>query len=290
VTPVTEHSRRRRPALGVLLLVPALVVVLVFFVYPVVALSARSFLEPEPGVAQYAHLFTDSTTLTILLRTFIVAVLVTGVTLVLAYPYAYLMSITGPTVRALLLFLVLLPFWSSLMARTFAWIVLLQPSGVVASLLGLVGLADVPLLGSQVGVTIAMTQVLLPFMVLPLFNTMMQIDRNLLNAAYSMGASKARAFVKVYLPLSIPGVAAGCVLVFILSLGFWVTPRLIGSPQQSLIGQLIETRAGRLLDFAGAGAISVVLLLVAIVLLVAAGRGIRVVIPGSSGDGYRDDE
>ena len=122
-----------RPSL--LLPIPALLVVVVFFVYPVVDLSAVSFTEPEPGFGNYTALLTDSTTLTILLRTLMVATLVTAVTLVLAYPYAYLMTISGTAVRALLLFLVLLPFWSSLMARTFSWIVLLQPGGIVSTML-----------------------------------------------------------------------------------------------------------------------------------------------------------
>ncbi|MUL85931.1 ABC transporter permease [Mycobacterium sp. CBMA247] len=279
-------GRPRLSSVGILLMLPALALVLIFFLYPVLALSVRSFLEPEPGLGQYARLLTDSTTLTILTRTLVVAAVVTGTTLLLSYPYAYLMSLSGPGIRALLLFLVLLPFWSSLMARTFSWIVLLQPSGIVAWLLRRVGLGDVQLLGSQIGVTIAMTQVLLPFMVLPLFNNMVQIDRRLVSAAYSMGASRTRTFLKVYLPLSVPGVAAGSVLVFILSLGFWVTPRLIGSPQQSLVGQLIETKAGRLLDFAGAGAISLVLLVITGVLLLVVSGGIRLLVPGGGG---RDD-
>lgn len=280
-------SRARLWAL--LLLLPALVIVLVFFIYPVLALSGRSFLEPEPGIGQYVDLFANQTTLLILGRTLVVALLVTAVTLVLAYPYAYLMTLTGPGTRTFLLFLVLLPFWSSLMARTFAWIVLLQPSGIVAGFLGTIGLGGVKLLGSQLGVTIAMAQVLLPFMVLPLYNTMTGIDRRLLSAAQSMGASRWRAFRTVYLPLSMPGVAAGSVLVFILSLGFWVTPRLIGSPQQSLVGQLIETRVSKLLDFPGAGAISVVLLVITIVLLLAVGRGARVFLPGGRSNGGRND-
>ncbi|MDH6195263.1 putative spermidine/putrescine transport system permease protein [Mycobacterium frederiksbergense] len=284
ISPV--KGRPRLSSAGILLMLPALAVVLVFFLYPVIALSARSFLEPEPGLGQYARLLTDSTTLTILTRTLVVAAIVTVTTLLLSYPYAYLMSLSGPGIRALLLFLVLLPFWSSLMARTFSWIVLLQPNGIVAGLLRRVGLGDVQLLGSQFGVTVAMTQVLLPFMVLPLFNNMVQIDRRLVSAAYSMGASRTRAFLKVYLPLSVPGIAAGSVLVFILSLGFWVTPRLIGSPQQSLVGQLIETKAGRLLDFAGAGAISLVLLVITAVLLLVVSGGVRLLVPGG---GRRDD-
>lgn len=261
-----------------LLLVPAVAIVGIFFVYPVVALSVRSFLEPMPGLGQYVDLFTDQTSLTILVRTVLVAVLVTVVGLVLGYPYAYLMSISGPRMRVLLLFVVLLPFWSSLMARTFAWIILLQPGGIVSTLLSFVGLGDVRLLGSQLGVTIAMTQVLLPFMVLPLYSRMIAIDRNLLDAARSLGASRLRAFVRVYIPLSMPGVIAGSVLLFILSLGFWVTPRLIGSPQESLIGQLIATKVERLLDFAGAGALSLVLLVVTIVLLIAVSGVLRILV------------
>lgn len=284
-----QASPPRRRSWALLLLLPALLLVLVFYVYPVIALSARSFMEPEPGFGQYVDLVTNQTTVTILVRTLVVALLVTVVTLGLAYPYAYLMSLSGPGMRTFLLFLVLLPFWSSLMARTFAWIVLLQPSGPVAGFLGMIGLGAIPLLGSQVGVTIAMTQVLLPFMVLPVFNTMAGIDRRLLSAAHSMGASRFRAFRKVYLPLSLPGVAAGSVLVFILSLGFWVTPRLIGSPQQSLVGQLIETKVGRLLDFPGAGAISVVLLVITVVLLLAVGGGVRAFFPGAKTEGRRDD-
>ncbi|GAA2326640.1 ABC transporter permease [Streptomyces cuspidosporus] len=284
---------RRRPLTrwggfaGWALMLPAVAVVVIFFAVPVVLLSARSFLEPEPGFGQYVQLFSDKTSITILTRTIVVALLVTVVTLLLSYPYAYLMSITSPRVRALLLFLVLLPFWSSLMARSFAWIVLLQPQGPVAVALRAIGLEGIPLLGSQVGVTIAMAQVLLPFMVLPLSNSMAQIDRNLLSAAYSMGASRIRAFVKVYLPLSLPGVTAGSVLVFILSLGFWVTPRLIGSPQQSLVGQFIQTKVATLLDFAGAGALSVVLLVTTCILLAVAGGAARGML--STGGGSRNE-
>jgi putative spermidine/putrescine transport system permease protein len=290
----TEATPRWRRSVGAgrgyLLVVPAIAIVAVYFIYPVIALSARSFLDPTVGFDQYVKLFSEPTTVAIFGRTFAVATQVTAVTLILAYPYAYLMSISGTKARTLLLFLVLLPFWSSLMARTFAWIILLQPRGVVATILKALGLGELPLLGSQFGVSLAMTQVLLPFMVLPLFNTMIQIDRGLLNAARSLGASRWRAFRKVYLPLSVPGVVAGSVLVFILSLGFWVTPRLIGSPQESLIGQLIETKVSRLLNFPAAGALSVVLLVVTMLLLIAVSGALRLLIPGrAKSKGSRDE-
>ncbi|RGE23354.1 ABC transporter permease [Leucobacter sp. wl10] len=269
-----------------ILIAPAVVLVGVCFIYPLVSLISRSFLEPTPGLGQYVSVLTDETSMTILLRTFLVALLVTAVTLVLGYPYAYLMTLVKPRTRAFLMFLVLLPFWSSLMARTFAWIALLHPEGVVVTMLRAVGLGEVKLLGSQLGVTIAMVQVLLPFMVLPLYSTMSGIDRRLLDAALSMGASRLRAFARVYLPLSLPGIAAGSVLLFIMSLGFWVTPRLIGSPQESLIGQLIETRVGKLLDFPGAGALSTVLLLVTLVLLLISAGALRRT-PGAVAGGAR---
>lgn len=267
--------RRNRWSGGWLLIAPAVALVGLFFVYPLASLIARSFLEPTPGLGQYVEVISDPTTMKILGRTFLVALQVTVVTLVLGYPYAYLMTLVKPRTRTFLMFLVLLPFWSSLMARTFAWIALFHPEGVVVSALRIVGLGDVKLLGSQLGVTIAMVQVLLPFMVLPLYSTMSGIDRRLLDAARSMGASRARTFVRVYLPLSLPGVFAGSVLLFIMSLGFWVTPRLIGSPQESLIGQLIETRVGKLLDFPGAGAISTVLLVVTLLLLLLSSGAVR---------------
>ncbi|MBK0420133.1 ABC transporter permease [Leucobacter sp. CSA1] len=270
------NAPARQQRLGAwLLIAPAVALVLVFFAYPLVSLIARSFLEPTPGFGQYVEVLSDATSLKILGRTFAVAAQVTAVTLILGYPYAYLMTLVGRRVRTVLMFLVLLPFWSSLMARTFAWIALFHPEGVIVAALRAVGLGDVKLLGTQLGVTIAMVQVLLPFMVLPLYSTMSGIDRRLLDAARSLGASRLRAFTRIYLPLSLPGVFAGSVLLFIMSLGFWVTPRLIGSPQESLIGQLIETRVGKLLDFAGAGAISTVLLVVTLVLLISFSGAVR---------------
>lgn len=283
-------ARRRvidllRSRAGVLLVVPALVLVLVFFVYPVVSLSLDSVLEPTPGLKHYTDLLTSSTTTTILLRTVKVAAIVTVVTLVLSYPYAYLLTLVRGRTRALLVFLVLLPFWTSLMARTFAWVVLLQPGGIVAKLTSPLGLGEGGLLGTQSGVTIAMAQVLLPFMVLPLYSSMASIDRRLLAAAQSMGASRWTAFREVFLPLSLPGVAAGSVLVFILSIGFWVTPRLVGSPQQSLVGQLIATKVEKLLDFESAGALSVIVLAVTAVMLLAVQGLMRRVVRSPRGVG-----
>ncbi len=194
-----------------------------------------------------------------------------GVCLVLGYPYAYLMTIVGPTAKALLLVLILVPFWTSLMARTFAWISLLQRDGPVSALLGFLGFPRVTLLGTLTGVLIGMVQILLPYYVLTLYAGLSRIDRRLLTAASSLGATRAQAFRQVYLPQSVPAVMTASALVFILALGFYITPQLLGSPRQSLIAQVIGVRVERLVDFAGAGALS------AILLVATAGIGLAVV-------------
>lgn len=272
VPPARERARRHR---GLLLLAPALVMLLVFFAYPVAAIVWRAFSEPQLGVENLREVFADPVTMRVLTRTVITAFGVATLTLLLAYPYAHLMTVVSPRWRAVLMALVLLPFWTSLMARNFAWIVLMQEGGPLAKLTGLLGLGDRALLGTAVGVAIGMVQVLLPYMVLPLYSAMSGIDRRLLSAAVSLGAPPRTVFGRIYLPLSMPGVVAGYTLVFVLALGFYITPRLLGSPQQSLIAQVIGTKVEKLLDFGGAGALSLVLLVLTGLLLLAVSRVAR---------------
>lgn len=252
-------SVKRRWALA--LLAPALLLIIVFFLVPIGAILVRSFTEPQLGLETYRALLADPTTFRVLGRTLLTGAVAVVVCLLLGYPYAYLMTLVGPTAKAILMVVVLVPFWTSLMARTFAWISLLQRDGPVAAVLGFFGMPDVVLLGSSIGVMIGMVQILLPYMVLTLSTSLGQIDRGLLTAAQSLGANRFRAFAQVYLPLSAPGVFAGSVLVFILALGFYITPQLLGSPQESLIAQVIGVRVERLVDFAGAGGLSLILLL-----------------------------
>ena len=255
-----------------LLLAPAFLVLAAFFVYPVVAIVVRAFTDPALGLGNFQAVWDDPTMTRVLLRTVATALVVTVVTLALAYPYAYLMTVVGARGRAVMLALVLLPFWTSLMARNFAWIVLLQDGGPIVRVTSALGLTDRALLGTETGVAIGMMQVLLPYMVLPLYATMSGIDRRLLDAAGGLGAPRFTAFRRVYLPLSMPGVIAGSTLVFVLSLGFYVTPRLLGSPKQSLIAQVIGTKVEKLLDFGGAGALSLILLVITALLLLLVGR------------------
>lgn len=262
-----RHGRRVAGRLVLLAALPALLVLLIFFVVPAMRLLWLSVTTPEPGLGNYAAIVTDDVTITVVLRTLGTAAIVTVVCVLVAYPYAYLMTIVTRRCRALLLAVVLIPFWTSLMARTFAWVVLLQDNGIVNQLLTAAGVGPVRMLGTTTGVALAMAQVMLPFVVLPVYTAMRGIDRRLVAAAQSLGARPAVAFARVYLPLSFPGVAAGATLVMVLSLGFYVTPALVGSPQQSMLAQFISVQVNQLVNFGAAGALAVTLLLVTLLLL-----------------------
>lgn len=253
-------------------MLPATAVLLVFFFYPLATIVWQSFTEPRSGFGNYLALLHDGVSMTVLLRTLWTALIVSVCALVIAYPYAFAMTKVGPRARGVLTMLVLLPFWTSVTARTFAWYLLEQRGGAIDKFFSALGIDGVVLLGSVTGVTVAMVQVMLPFMVLPLYSSMSSIDGRLVNAAVSLGASRYTAMRTVYLPLSIPGVISGFSLVFIMTLGFFITPALLGSPQQSLISQVIETRVSNLLDFGGGGALGTVLLMVTLLILFVVSR------------------
>lgn len=258
---------RARPLLPIaLLMLPAAVALGILFFYPLVRIVQISLTEPEPGFGNYIKMFTDGYTVEILLRTVWVSFVVAVATMVLAFPFAYAMTISRPLTRAVLFTIVLIPFWTNATAKNFVFLALFQRNGVIDSFLSQIGI-HYPLIGTRFGVTIAMSQVLLPFAVLPLYASLGSIDRRLLDAAEGLGATRARAFLQVYLPLSAPGLAAGLILVFILSLGFYVTPAMLGSPQQAMIAQLIVARVQMILDLGGAGAIGIFLLVVTLLSL-----------------------
>jgi putative spermidine/putrescine transport system permease protein len=254
-----------------LLLLPALALLTAVLLVPLGRSVLQSFGSPDWTLDHFRELFTDGVTLRVLGRTALTALAVTAIAFLLGYPYAYLMTRVGPRMRGILLVVVLVPFWTSVMARNFAWIIILQRGGPVNSFFKLFGL-DVVLYGSVGGVTVAMSQVLLPFMVLPLFSALGGIDRRLLLAARGLGSHPVVAFWKVYWPLSRGGVVSGMILVFTLSLGFYVTPALVGSPKQSLVAQLLGQRTTQLLDFQGASALGLVVLVVTLVLVAWANR------------------
>lgn len=237
--PSTPAGPPRRRRLGtVALFVPALAFLAVFFVGPLVLMLVES-LRDGPGT--YGHVLTSEANLKVFANTARTAASTTGICLLLGYPYAYVLNRCGPRLRLVLTALVLLPFWVSLLSRTFAWVGLLQDTGVINSFLVAQGWVDEPLelIRTPLGMHIGMVHVLLPYMVIPLMNTMGTIDPDLLRAAHSLGATPWRRFVRVFLPLSTPGVVAGCVLVFVLALGFYITPAMLGSPSNMMVGELL---------------------------------------------------
>lgn len=262
---------RRRPGWGLVLAVPV-VFLAVFFLLPLGNVALTSF--TEPGLSNYTQLLETPLYGRTLARTFQVAFVITLACLLLGYPYAYAMHRARGGVAALLAALVLLPFWTSILVRSYSWTALLQDTGVVNSLLLDLGLAERPvaLIRNLLGVVIGMSHILLPFMVLPLYASMQRIDSRLVQAAGTLGASPATAFRKVFLPLSMPGVVAGSLLVFVLSLGFYITPSLLGGPADTLIGELIVQKFSEQLDFGVGSALAVVLLVATLVVLLLGSR------------------
>lgn len=262
-----------------LLLVPALVLVVLVFVVPVATILIRTFTDHTGSqgdwTANLSWFFGDETQVRILVRTLWTSAAVTLICLVVCYPYAYLMTIASPRLRMVLLGVAIISCWQSLLVRNYAWRVILRDNGVLNDVLGWVGIGPTSYLGTTTGVMIGMTQVMAPFMILSLYAGMRNIDRRLLTAAHSLGAAPRTAFFGVYLPLSLPAILAGCLLVGVLSLGFFVTPALLGSPQNSLISQAIVLQLNRTLDWGHAGAQALVLLVVSTSLLVIAGLAAR---------------
>lgn len=259
------------------LFLPAAVLLAAFFVAPLAVMVVRAFTDPETGFQNFSWFFGDRVQVDVLVRTFTTALIVTAVCALLAYPYAYLMTVVGPLGLAVLTLLVLVPFWTSLMVRTFAWVILLQDSGVVNDVLGWFGLGPVQLIRTTTGVVIGMSQILLPFMVMPLYAVMRGIDRRLLQASSGLGAKPVTTFFKVWLPLSLPGLGAGALMVFISSLGFYVTPALLGSPDNALVSQQIYTQVNGLLEWGRGGAMGVVVLVMTLVLLAVSAGALRLV-------------
>jgi ABC-type spermidine/putrescine transport system permease subunit I len=263
---VAAERRERRRYL--LLLAPALVVLAVLFLYPLLGVVARSVTVKGAYTLEfYRQALSEPVYLSVVGLTFRTAFLTTLLCLGFGYPLAYVLVSLPPRVARVLLIVVILPFFTSIIVRTYAWMVLLGRTGIINDALLLLGLVEQPLrlLYTPAGVLIGMSYVLLPYMVLTAYSVMRGIDPGLMRAAHSLGASRLEAFWRVFLPLSLPGVAGGTLLVFILSLGFFITPRLMGSPSDVMIAMLIEHEVEFTLNWAFASALAVMLLAITLV-------------------------
>jgi putative spermidine/putrescine transport system permease protein len=262
-----QHQRRQH-LVHFGLLSFALVLIGVLFVYPVTRIIIQSFtIDGSLSLDHYRRIFEADAYIRVLRTTFTIGLQVTVITALLGYPLAYFLSSLPAKWARICLILVLVPFWTSFLVRTYAWMVLLQRRGVINNWLIDLGIADEPfqMIYNRMGVLIGMVHVMLPFMVLPLYAVMTGIDRNLLLAAQNLGATPFQAFRRVFFPLSLPGVAAGSILVFILAIGFYITPALMGGRQDTMIAQLIEGQVREQLNFSFGAALGAFLLVLTIV-------------------------
>ncbi len=208
--------------------------------------------------------------LTLFWRTLVLSVTITGTCLLLGYPVAWLLANLPSRTANLLLILVLLPFWTSLLVRTSSWIVLLQQQGVINDTLVALGILDdqgrLQMMFNEVGTVIAMTHILLPFMILPLYSVMKTIPPSYLRAAKSLGATDWTAFWRVYFPQSVPGIGAGAILVFILAIGYYITPELVGGTSGIFISNRIAYHISSSLNWGLAAALGVILLAAVLIL------------------------
>ncbi len=256
---------------SLLLAAPLLILLSVFYLYPLMALFPESLTaDGQLSLEHYRHFFREPLYGFILVRTIRIAAYVTVICFLMGYPVAYfLASLKSRKVSNLLMICVLLPFFTSILVRSYAWIVIFQTKGLINSFLLSLGLIERPLsiLYTETAVIIGMVHIMLPFMIMPVYSVLKNLDRNLLRAARNLGASAVKAFVRVTFPLSLPGVGAGVMFTFILSLGFFITPALLGGPKTLMISTLIEQQINRLMNWEFAGAISVILLITTVIVV-----------------------
>jgi ABC-type spermidine/putrescine transport system permease subunit I len=257
-----SQTTRSEPRLGMptgqwWLVLPAMLLIVPFFIWPSLLIVKES-LSGEGGLlGQYVIIFSNPSIRTVIGYTFYVSALVTLVTLLIGYPLAYVVTHMPRGLAAISIGLIFLPFWVSTVVRTFSWMIILGRRGPLNDLLISLGIIShpLPLIENGVGMIIAMVYIQIPFMVIPLINTMRTIDPSYMLAAGVLGANPFRQVVRVYIPLSLPGVMVGSILVFISSLGFFVTPSLLGG-SRTMLAILISQQASRLLNWPLASALA----------------------------------
>ncbi|SNY96887.1 ABC transporter permease [Halomonas sp. hl-4] len=266
--------RRREHALMLLLISPAVLVVFVLLLIPLGWLIGQSFYAEGFTLEHYQRILTEGIYWNTFWVTFRISFIVTLLALLMGYPIAYAASILPRRWSMLILALVILPFWTSVLVRAYAWLILLQRSGVVNESLMGVGLIDAPLalIHNELGTIIATVHILLPFMVLPLYATMQKIPSDLIQAGASLGGSPLHVFRRVFFPLSLSGVLAGMTLVFVLCLGFYITPELVGGGRTVMASMLVSRNIQLYSDWGAASAVSVVLLVCVLIIFYVVSR------------------
>ena len=265
----SEEYRERVTLLGLSLQAVLAILIVVFL--PIFWLSSLSFYNAAGALSleNYARIFESALYRRTFVVTFQISIAVTVICVFLGYPLCYWLSKLPDRTAAMLMVFVLVPFWTSVLVRTYAWLVLLQRNGVINSSLMSLGVIEEPLqlAHNLTGSIIGMVHIMLPFLILPLYATMRSIDTDLVRAAVGLGSSPRGAFWLVFFPMSLPGLFAGIVLVFILSLGFYVTPALLGGGRVQMLAQRIESTITVYSNLGAASALGVVLLLLALMMI-----------------------
>ncbi|MES1926677.1 binding-protein-dependent transport system inner membrane protein [Salinisphaera sp. T31B1] len=257
-----------------LLMAPAVCVVLLLLIVPTSWLFWQSIYAGGFTLANYERIFTDSIYFDTFVLTFRISAIVTLGTLVLGYPLAYAACVLPRRWALPILVAVVLPFWTSVLVRTYAWLILLGHNGVINSFLMSLGAVDAPLrlVNNEFGTIVATIHILLPFMVLPLYSAMQKIPDDLMLAGMSLGGSPFHAFRRIYFPLSLTGVMAGAALVFVLCLGFYITPELMGGGKTVMASMVVSRNVELFNDWGAASAVSVVLLVIVLIVFYLASR------------------
>ena len=253
------------------LVVPAVALVTIFLIYPLWRMFSLSFGSMEDGVSinynfetfdQYQRGVQGAVYRELFKATAIISGLTTGISILMGYPVAYLLANVADKTRAIMLPLVVVPFWTSILVRTFAWRIILGRNGFINETLEWIGIIDEPftMVFNRTGTLIGMVHILVPFMIFPIFAVMRGIPNEYLRAAENLGAGPFTAFRRVYFPLTLPGLGAGTLLVFILSLGFFITPALLGGPGDRMISNMIEIQINEVNNWEFASALAFMLL------------------------------
>jgi ABC-type spermidine/putrescine transport system permease subunit I len=249
---------------------PLLIYLAVFFLYPLITFLPISFFDPGFTLEKYAKAFTKTVYLRILQTTFEIAAATTIITLLLGYPVAYLFTNVTGKMKMVITAFIILPFWTSIIVRMYAWMSLLGHNGIFNRMFIESGVISepIPMMFNRFGVLVGMVHFMLPYMVLSLYSVMSGIPHEYMQAGANLGAPPLKRFVKIYLPLSMPGIGAGCLLVFIISLAFFITPALLGGLKDTMIAQIIEQQMSQTFDWSFAAALSTILMAVTITLYV----------------------
>ena len=274
------RAAERRETITILALsLPAIIAVCVVIVIPVGWLFSLSFLDSsgQLSLVNYQKMIEYKSYMRVFRTTFNVSFLTTFLCILIGYPLAYFLSQVPKKYVGLLMLTVLLPFWTSLLVRTYAWLVMLQRNGLINNFAIDLGIWDTPvkLAHNLNGTLIGMVHIMLPFLVLPLYAAMRRIDRQALQAAANLGATPVQAFWQIFVPLSLPGVVAGSLIVFVLCLGFYVTPAVLGGGKVILVSMQITAILEDQFNWGAASALGVVLLVATFIVLLVASRFLK---------------